>query len=156
MELRLKRVLWTRDQLIEVLKLYCQLPFSKIDQRNPVIVKLASTLGRTPGAVALKMANFANLDPTLQQNGMPNASSLDREVWKDFFENLDTFVANDSEIEELEPQPNSFEEPVQSFVFDEWDGPTERTRWVRTRASQLFFRRMILASYSSVCSITGI
>ena len=146
------RVLWTRLELIEVLKLYCELPFGKIHSRNPLILELAGKINRTPSAVALKMSNFASLDPTLNQKGMANASSLDKVVWEEFFADMERFLSPMT----AEPEPSGFEEsPLVNF---EWDliVETERTSIVVSRLSQGFFRRMILASYRSTCAITGI
>jgi len=44
-------------------------------------------------AVALKMTNFASLDPTLKQSGMTNSSRLDREVWTEFFVDMTAALA---------------------------------------------------------------
>ena len=54
---------WTKEQLKLAFHLYCQLPFGKLDMRTPEVIKLASLIGRTPGAVAMKLSNFASLDP---------------------------------------------------------------------------------------------
>ena len=55
--------LWTRNELIIAFNLYCKIPFGQIDARNPVIIALAEVLGRTPGSLSWKLANFARLDP---------------------------------------------------------------------------------------------
>lgn len=54
---------WNRDQLKLAYYLYCQLPFGKFHHRNPEVMKLATLIGRTPSAVAMKLSNFASLDP---------------------------------------------------------------------------------------------
>ncbi len=59
----MERRAWTRDQLLKTLALYCQLPFGKMHSRNPAVAALASAIERTPSAVALKLVNFASLDP---------------------------------------------------------------------------------------------
>ena len=146
------RVLWTRPELIEVLKLYCELPFGKIHSRNPLILDLAEKINRTPSAVALKMTNFASLDPTLSQKGMANASSLDKEIWEEFFADIEKFISPIA----AEPEASGFEEsPLVNF---DWSSivETERASKGVSRLSQGFFRRMILASYRSKCAITGI
>lgn len=62
--------LWTRDELILAINLYCKLPFGKIHRGNPDIVELANLLGRTPSSIAYKLVNFASLDPSLQARGI--------------------------------------------------------------------------------------
>ena len=72
---------WTQPEIVAAVELYLRTPFGRIDQRNPEIADLARRLDRTSGAVALKMANLASLDTTLDRRGMANASALDRRVW---------------------------------------------------------------------------
>src|SRR3990167_652850 len=43
---------WTKEQLKLAFHLYCQLPFGRLHNRNPEIIKLATLIGRTPSAVA--------------------------------------------------------------------------------------------------------
>jgi putative restriction endonuclease len=58
--------LWTRDELILALNLYCKLPFGRLHSRNPEVIHLAHLIDRKPNAVAYKLVNFASLDPSLQ------------------------------------------------------------------------------------------
>ncbi len=76
-----KRKSWTRDELILAINLYCKTPFSRIHMRNPDIIELSDSLGRTPGSVSYRLANFASIDPTIDRRGAVNVSKLDREVW---------------------------------------------------------------------------
>src|SRR4051812_325924 len=78
---------WTRDELIVAFNLYCKLPFGQLHSRNARIVQLAGLLNRTPGALAMKLVNFAAFDPIHQRRGvkgLTNASQGDRKVWDDF------------------------------------------------------------------------
>lgn len=78
---------WTKEQLKLAFHLYCQLPFGRLHSRNPEIIQLAKLIGRTPGAVAMKLVNFASLDPAITSTGragLGNAGSLDKEVWAEF------------------------------------------------------------------------
>ena len=78
---------WSREQLKLAFHLYCQLPFGKLHSRNAEIVELAQLIGRTPSAVAMKLVNFASLDPAIKSTGragLGNAGSLDREIWDEF------------------------------------------------------------------------
>jgi hypothetical protein len=60
---------WTKEQLKLAFHLYCQLPFGKLDQRNAEVVQLAKAIERTPSAVAMKLVNFASLDPAVRTSG---------------------------------------------------------------------------------------
>jgi putative restriction endonuclease len=57
------QTLWTKDELTLAINLYTKLLFGQIHQGNPLIKELAGLIGRTPGSVALKLVNFASLDP---------------------------------------------------------------------------------------------
>ena len=76
--------LWTRNELLLAINLYCKLTFGQLHKGNPAIIELAGLVGRTPSSVTLKLVNFASLDPSLDRAGMSNASHLDRQVWQEF------------------------------------------------------------------------
>lgn len=133
---------------MEALRLYCVTPFGKIHSKNPEIIALATAIERTPNSVALKMVNFASLDPTIGQVGMPNVSKLDREVWEEFFEQLMHREIN-------EPTAGFGESGTLVFEHQELSGldvPTLANR----RVNQDYFRKLVLASYDGRCAATGI
>jgi hypothetical protein len=48
-------------------------------------------MGRTPNSLAMKLCNFASLDPVQQARGvrgLPGATRQDREMWNEFQSNL--------------------------------------------------------------------
>ena len=67
---------WSREETILAFDLYCRTPFRKISQGNPEIIELAQLLGRTPGAVGLKMHNLAHYDPELQKRNITAMARL--------------------------------------------------------------------------------
>lgn len=145
---------WSREELILTINLYCKTPFGKLHKSNPDVIRLADFIGRTPSAVSWKLVNFASFDPSLQARGIKgasNASNLDKEIWTEFFNNLDDLayeseilLANKKrEIIDLEPETNIREGLV-------------KERMVKTRVNQSFFRATILASYNQTCCVTGI
>jgi len=144
---------WTKDELLQVLKLYCLTPFGRIHSRNPQVQQIASQLGRTPLAVALKMTNFASLDPTLKQSGMTNSSRLDREVWTEFFVDMTAALA----VREFE-LGRSFAEEAERYELGPELLPEDLDVLgiVKMRRNQDFFRRLVLASYENKCALTGI
>lgn len=145
---------WTREELLRALQLYLLTPFGRLHSRNPDIQTLALQLGRTASAVALKLVNFASLDPTLAQRGMANASRLDREVWDEFFVQLSSTLATNS----LTQDNLAFAESGREFIFDDIRFPegADVVRNVKTRVNQDFFRRLVLTSYDYRCALTGI
>jgi len=66
---------WEKDQTKLAFYLYCQIPFGKLHQGNPEIVELAKLIGRTPSAVAMKLVNFASLDPAITGTGRKGLSN---------------------------------------------------------------------------------
>lgn len=148
---------WTRDQLLKTLALYCQLPFGKMHSRNPTVVALASVIERTPSAVALKLVNFASLDPDLRERGvggMGNTSAADRSIWAEFFGRWDV-LADNSLV--MEPPPSAVGEPrKRSAPRVAPRGPTEVLRETTQRRGQSFFRAAVFAAHDGKCCITGI
>ena len=151
----IERKPWTRDELIIAINLYCKTPFGKIHYRNPEIIELANKLGRSPGSVGYKLANFASIDPSLDRKGASNVSKLDKQVWAEFYDNWDE-MAFESEklLAKLEGKTVADIEPrSDDAIFGE--GKT-RNAIVKTRVNQAFFRKMVLSAYDNTCCITGL
>lgn len=147
--------LWTRDQLLLALRLYMRLPFGKLHRLNPEIIELASQIGRTPNAMAMKACNFATLDPALQARGirgLSNLSNADREIWSEFAVNAEALAA---EAEDAAVRIAGIEEPTAPELRIPM-GPTEVERLIRVRRVQSFFRAAVLTTYDSRCAVTGI
>jgi len=150
--------LWTREELILAINLYCKLPFGRLHSRNPEIIHLAKLIGRTANSVAYKLVNFASLDPSLKARGIKgaaNISKLDNEIWKEFFNHWDVLPY------ESEKLLAKFEHTTieKLYHIPERELPKEgktRERMVKVRVNQSFFRNSILASYNNTCCITGI
>jgi putative restriction endonuclease len=147
--------LWTRDELILAINLYCKLPFGQMHKTNPKVMELANMIGRTHSSVALKLGNFASLDPTLKARGIKGAdhsSKLDKIVWAEFYNNWED-AAYESELllNRIQRRTNLIPEVEPDLLEGK-----EKERTVKTRINQSFFRKAILASYNYTCCITGI
>jgi putative restriction endonuclease len=150
--------LWTREELILAVNLYCKIPFGRLHRLNPEVINLAALIGRTPSSVAYKLVNFASLDPSLKARGIKgasNASNLDKEIWEEFFNHWDELPFESEKllakiekttVEKLNHIPET-ELPKEGKV---------REQMVKIRVNQSFFRSSILASYNNTCCITGI
>ena len=150
--------LWTNEELLLAINLYCKLPFGKMHKSNPSVINLANLIGRTPSSIALKLVNLASFDPSLQARGIKGAShagKLDREIWDEFFQG-DGRVSYESE-KILASLRHTSVERLNDITEDELpkEGKT-REQIVMTRVNQSLFRKLILASYNSTCCITGI
>lgn len=150
--------LWTRDELILAINLYCKLPFGKIHRNNPEIIKLANLINRTPNSVSYKLVNFASLDPSLQARGIKgasNASKLDKEIWNEFYEHWDVLPFESEKL--LAQFEHSTVEEINHI--NEAELPKEgkvREQIVKVRVNQSFFRKTVLAAYNNMCCITGL
>tara|TARA_R110000744_G_scaffold380442_1_gene501231 strand:- start:252 stop:1025 length:774 start_codon:yes stop_codon:yes gene_type:complete len=150
--------LWTRNELILAINLYCKLPFGRLHRTNPEVMHLANLIGRTPSSIAYKLVNFASLDPSLQARGIrgaSNASKLDKIIWEEYYQNWDDLPF---ESEKLRAKiENKSIETLNNIFLDELpkEGKTRETI-VKVRVNQSFFRSSILASYNNTCCITGI
>lgn len=152
--------LWTKEQLKLAFHLYFQLPFGRLHQRNPEIIELAALIGRTPGAVAMKLTNFASLDPQITgtgRKGLSGASDLDRQVWAEFHENWGKLAAESEKLKrKLSSSPflrAPLAEDDQTFI--DYSGET-RIGTVRQRIKQTLFRRVVLSGYREKCCMSGL
>jgi hypothetical protein len=154
---------WTRDQLKLAFYLYCQLPFGKLHSRNPEIVALAQLIGRTPSAVAMKLVNFASIDPAITSTGrvgLGNASSLDREIWSEFHADWEGLAVQCNRLRIAIEDEKGIRRST-DFDLDETvdrEDFTGETRQVITeqRIKQHFFRRAVLSSYRGRCCMSGL
>jgi hypothetical protein len=153
---------WTREQLMLAFYFYCQTPFGKLDSRNKQVVSLAKSIGRTPGALAMKLVNFASLDPAITESGrvgLSNTSSLDREIWREFHEDWEGLTVQCEELRQLLPSQHGIERSgdVDAKDLTEIDYTGEsRPTLVQQRIKQQFFRRAVLSGYRSRCCISGL
>jgi len=150
--------LWTRDELIIAINLYCKLPFGKMHKGNPEVIKVAELIGRSTNSVAFKLVNFASFDPTLKARGIKgagNAGKLDKVIWDEFYNNWDTaFIESERLIAKM--NNTTIEKLNHIDISDIPREGLEKTRLVKTRVNQSIFRAITLANYNSQCCITGI
>ena len=163
---------WSRDELLIAMNLYCRLPFGQFDKANPLIMRVAEQLERSPSSVAMKLCNLASLDPEHQErgvHGLRHASATDRAIWEAFHTDWARMaVQSEGAMEALLggpvenlPQTDSaataqgmVAAAVEHLTLP--DGPTEVERTLRARRGQRFFRNAVLASYDCRCAVTGI
>jgi len=138
------QTLWTKEQLILALNLYSQLTFGQLHSRNSRIIDLANIIGRNPNAVAMKLVNFASLDPRLKQKGMEKVSKLDRQVWNEYMNNWADLYFEGEKL--LAKKRDTTIEKLYKEV----------ERLVKMRVNQTAFRGAVLTNFNNRCCITGI
>ena len=150
---------WSRAQLLVALNLYCQIPFGRLHYGNPLIIESARLIGRTPSALAMKLVNFASLDPAITstgRKGLAKASAADRAMWEEMQGDWQRFVV------EATLAASSFGgAPPVELTIDQSDEDADFTgvdRMTQTaiRVGQGFFRRAVLSAYDYRCCITGL
>lgn len=147
---------WDRQDLLIAFNLYCQLPFGKIHSRNPIIVKIAKRLNRTSSSLAMKMLNFASLDPMIinsGRHGLGNASNADREIWIEFHQDWEKLALESQRI--LDSPKILPSEALSQIELEDYRGET-RQAVVEVRLKQSFFRQAVLSSYQGRCCMTGL
>ena len=156
---------WTYDELLLAFNLYCKLSFGSFHSRNSEIIALAQLIDRTPSSIAMKLANFASLDPEQQKRGvkgLSNASKADQEVWDEFTSDWDNSIWKSelllSEVKNLKNDKQL--EATKLINAEEWinqdTDSTQTERVTKVRVGQRFFRNMILANYRSSCCVCEI
>lgn len=156
---------WTRDELLVALNLYHKLTFGQLHARQPVIVAVAEKLRRGANSVAMKLCNFASLDPALRMRGikgLEGASAQDRGVWDEFHAHLNEaapasedalrklFGADESEELQISPK-----EGVRVRKHPPL-GPTEAMATVKLRRGQEYFREAVINNSGGCCAITSL
>jgi putative restriction endonuclease len=154
-----ERKLWTRNELILALNLYLKLPYGKMHARTPEIIYLANLMGRTPDSIAMRLVNFAAVDPYHQQRGIVGLKGGLKQVepiWNEFIDNKDELLF-ESEIILAEKEHTTIEHKYADTLSDLKDLKGEyKLRQVKTRVNQNVFRQIVIANYNGKCAITGI
>jgi len=154
---------WTRDELLVALNLYHKLTFGQLHARNPVIMALADKFGRGANSVAMKLCNFASLDPALKLRGikgLEGASALDRTVWQEFHANLnETAPASEEAFRHLfhaRPSDDLEVSPKEGIRITRCPstGPTEAEAMVKLRRGQQYFREAVINNSGGCCGVS--
>lgn len=150
---------WTREELIIVFNLYLKMDFGKMHRSNPAIIRLAELIGRTPDAVAMRLVNYASVDPFHQKRGVKGLDGGKKQVqpiWDEFIDSKEELTFESERILAQKEQ-TSLEVKYSEILkgTEHLKGET-KIREVKTRVNQDVFRQIILRSYNNTCCITGI
>ncbi len=153
---------WTEEETRLALYLYFQLPFGQLDQRNPEIQKLAHIIGRSNSSVAMKLSNFASIDPKIVESGrkgLSGASNLDRQMWAQFYNDWTSLVSAAErhwDHAEVTLPTQRVKDVATPFSYEPYQGASTIQATIERRIGQKFFRRAVLANFDERCCITGI
>lgn len=154
---------WSREQLMLAFHFYCQTPFGKLHSKNPEIVGLAKLIGRTPSALAMKLVNFASLDPSITgtgRKGLSKASALDRDIWNEFHADWERLAIESELLRQHLLREHGMTDEIpegrdDDISFTDFTGES-RLALTQQRMKQKFFRRAVLSSYRDRCCISGL
>lgn len=150
---------WTREEMILALNLYLKLPFGRMHRNNNEVVHLANLIKRTPSAVAMRLSNFASVDPYHQARGITGLTggvNQCKPYWDEFTANREDLLFESERIlSKLENQDIEIKYNDSLKDISNLKGET-RVREVKTRVNQAVFRHIVLNNYNKQCAITGI
>ncbi|MDQ3705610.1 MAG: hypothetical protein M3437_10390 [Chloroflexota bacterium] len=161
--------MWSREELILALDLYIREGMP--DKSHPEIIKLSQLLNqlsanmphpdgtrfRNPNGVAMKLANFAALDPAYHGRGLTSGGKGDQKVWDEFRldrQRLKDEAARIRQEAAIGLREMQLETPIAPDV--EEPGPTERkdtqvSRIIRDSAVTKYVKQL----YKNKCQVCG-
>ena len=150
---------WSREELILAFNLYLKLPFGKMHSRNADVIKLANLVTRSPGSVAMRLTNFANIDPYHRARGVVGLSGGARQcqpIWDEFVNNrAELLFESERLLAQFEKQTVETKYADTLLNLENLKGDT-KLREVKTRVNQALFRQIVLSSYNGKCAISGL
>ena len=147
----MERRIWSKDELTIVFSLYLRLPFGKMHHSNPDVIYVAQLINRTSGAVAMRLGNFASLDPYLKERGIKGLTggiAVCKPIWEEFFDNRENLIFESERIL-AEKEQFTIETKYSNILNDisTLKGET-KIREIKTRVNQNVFRQIVLANYN--------
>lgn len=115
---------WHRDEVILTLDLYHKLDPGRMNSSSPEVIELSELLNslpihpnrhdndkfRNPNGVALKLGNFKYFDPDYRGVGLQGGSKLDKEVFEEFYGQLDELKKIANNIRSILKTPSIIED----------------------------------------------
>ena len=159
-----KNRLWSRQEILLCIDLYCRLPYRKLRQTTPEVRELAELLGRTPSAISMRACNYASLDPieSKRVKGLVHLAKSDISVWNEIHSDWQKFTL---EIDQLKRMMINNAITANNKVYCETKNQDlnisihfggDKEQMVCARIGQQFFRDAVLTAYGHRCCITGL
>lgn len=152
-----KRKNWSMEETIVAFYVYCIIPFASSSKTNPTIIHYANLLSRTPSALNMKIGNIGRLDPELKKKnitGLTHGAKMEELVWDRFFDDKEKLVYEAEKV--IERLSDNRVEDVYLYPSEKDYSSKDKTRLVKTRIGQSFFRSSVLSAYNNTCAITGL
>lgn len=156
---------WSRNELMLVMNLYTKLRYGQFNYKNSEVIKLASLIDKTPGAVAFKLVHLSRQDPKHKERvkGLANPGKNAIEMYNEFTNNWDEMLYK-SEVLLAKYQDRTLEDnflekediiTIEKDILSGKEG-IDIERLVKTRVNQVLFRKVVLNNYSNSCAICGL
>lgn len=152
-----KNNIWTREETIIAFYVYCIIPFASSSKTNPIIIKYANMIGRSPSALNMKIGNIGRLDPELKKkniSGLTHGAKMEEFIWEEFNKDREGLIYEAERI--IEKLTNKSVENIYLQPEETDYSSQDKARLVKTRINQNFFRSSVLSAYNNACAITGI
>ena len=97
----MRRKIWEREELVLAFNLYLKLSFGKMHKGNSEVINLSRLINRTPSSVAMRLANFASIDPFHQERGVVGLIGGRKQcqpIWDEFNENQEDLIFESERI----------------------------------------------------------
>ncbi|MBX9942109.1 MAG: HNH endonuclease [Candidatus Obscuribacterales bacterium] len=163
---------WSREELILALELY--LREGLLDDGSPQVIELSETLKdlafvqkedpdvfRNANGVAMKLANFAAIDPAYAGKGLQGGGKLDKVIFHEYQDRRINLDHDASQIRAMW-QGGYSERTVAETSKDELyeilnlkDLRERSYREIAIRRGQRTFRKSLLDAYQGLCAFTG-
>ncbi len=148
---------WTWEETVIAFNVYCKIPFKDSSKTNPLIIRYAKLIGRTPSALNMKIGNLGRLDPKLKERGiagLAHGAKVEQEVWNEFYKNPDKFVYESECLIAKYAKTDVWS--VANIDVGNLPEGKERLALVKQRVNQSFFRSAVMCSYNNRCCISGV
>jgi putative restriction endonuclease len=150
---------WSHDETVIALGLYFQIPFGKINQTSPEVVRIARLMGREPASLSMKMGNIGRLDSTLARRGVTglvNGAKMEEQVWNEYAGRRDELATRYHELILGLNRDRGVVAALDDDVTIKTPQGLDGVRLAHYRINQSFFRRSVLSAYDNKCCITGL
>lgn len=156
---------WSKDELMLVMNLYTKLRYGQFNYKNIEVIKLATLIGKTPGAVAFKLVHISRQDPKHKDRvkGLANSGRNVVEVYNEFTENWEEMLYQseillakyqNAEIQEVTLSHSEAKELERDILIGKEGKDVQRI--VKSRVNQALFRKVVINNYAGACTICGL